>query len=149
MAKTRRAPPNCTIPLTLSGYTPVPDVIAQDPDLGSVSALVWGLVWRFSKLEGGACYASQSTLAFYTGISRKTVTRHLQALCEKGYVEDLTPDLLGKPHTYVPTNKLDLKVTSEMVVHEDVDPKPKRTKRRAQKDRNAQVPSKYAEYIEH
>ena len=86
-----------------NGFTPVIDVVANE--LGLVPAAVYGVVWRYCQGERRVCYASLDTMAEQLGVGRSTVQRHLQALCDAGYLEDTTPDLRNKPHTYRDTGR--------------------------------------------
>jgi len=85
------------------GFTPVIDVLAQE--MGLVTAVVYGVVWRYCQQRNGVCYASVETIASHVGINPKTVRRHIKTLCEHGYLEDLTPDVTNRPHTYADSGK--------------------------------------------
>jgi len=62
----------------MTGFTPIPDVIAHRYGLNC--AAVWGLIWRYSQMESGWCTASVETMAERIGIDRKTVQKYLQQL---------------------------------------------------------------------
>lgn len=89
------------------GYTPVIDVLVEE--LGTITALVYGAIWRYCQMEDGVCRASLETVGKRAGIDAKTVLRHVRVLCEHGYLEDRTPGLRGKPHTYADTGKVTLR----------------------------------------
>jgi hypothetical protein len=85
------------------GFTPIIDVLVDE--IGLIGASIFGRVWRYCQGKRRVCQASIDTLASGLGISGRTVQRHLRALCEAGYLEDLTPDLKNRPHTYRDTGK--------------------------------------------
>ena len=80
------------------GFTPVIDVVAED--VGFVTAAVYGVHWRFCQMEDGVSRAAMKTIAAQLDISDKTARRHTQKLCDRGYLEDLTPDVRNAPHVY-------------------------------------------------
>jgi hypothetical protein len=90
---------------TMSGFTPVFDALVRT--YGRTRAEVFGVVWRYCQMRDRVCRASQSRLASELDMCRDTVSRHIGALVEDGYLEDLTPDLAGAPHTYRDTGKLE------------------------------------------
>jgi len=57
-------------------------------------------------MKDGICRASMAAIAEGTGLDTKTARRHAKALCEKGYLKDLTPDVRHKPHIYADTGKV-------------------------------------------
>ncbi len=85
------------------GWTPVIDALVEE--LGLIPAAVYGAVWRFCQLEDGVCRASLETIADRVGVDRRTVLRHVKALCEAGYLRDLTPDERARPHRYADTGR--------------------------------------------
>jgi len=87
----------------VEGFTPVIDVVVDD--IGLVPAIVYGIVWRYCQMDNGICRASLDTIADKIGMSRKTVERHIKALCEAGYLEDTTPEVRNRPHIYTDTGK--------------------------------------------
>ena len=87
----------------VKGFTPVIDVLAQE--LGLMTAVVYGIVWRYCQMEDKVCKASRERIAEHAGISIKTVERHLEKLCGAGYLKDLTPDRKHKPHIYADAGK--------------------------------------------
>lgn len=98
---------------TASGFTPVYDVIASDPKLGTIAAVVFGQVWRHCQMRRGVCDASRETMASETGLSKKTYDRWLPVLCERGYLKDLTPEAKHKTHVYADTGKVRMIVRVE------------------------------------
>lgn len=88
----------------VDGFTPIIDVVVED--VGLVGAAIYGVVWRHCQMKDGVCYASREALAQKAGVSLATVNRYLGELCERGYLEDTTPDLRNKPHTYRDTGKV-------------------------------------------
>lgn len=100
------------------GFTPVPDKLVRE--YGFEVAYVWGKVWRYCQMANGACTASHETIAKRAGMSRRTLIEKLNVLIRDGYIEDLTPDLKNKPHTYC-TTKGEGKITSTMQIsHTDI-----------------------------
>ncbi len=89
------------------GFTPVIDVVAKD--VGLMSAVVYGVVWRYCQMENKVCSASIQTIADRVGISRKTAERHIKALVEAGYLRDLTPSRKNAPHQYADVGKVKIK----------------------------------------
>lgn len=95
-----------TILANVDGFTPVIDGLVDE--VGLMSAVVFGRVWRYCQMEDQVCKASLETIADSIGVDRVTVMRHIKELCERGYLEDLTPDLRNRPHVYVDTGKAGL-----------------------------------------
>jgi len=89
---------------TLSGFTLAPDVLINE--YGYVTALTWGVVWRFCQMSDGVCRASLGKIAKRLGMSERTIIRHIADLCIGGYLKDTTPDLRNKPHIYADTGKI-------------------------------------------
>jgi len=87
----------------VEGFTPVIDVLVDE--LGLMPALVYGTVWRYCQMKDSVCKASLGKLAKRVGISYNTALRHIKTLCDKGYLEDTTPNLRYAPHVYVDTGK--------------------------------------------
>ncbi len=90
----------------VKGFTPVIDALAAE--LGLIPAVVYGVAWRFCQMRDGVCHASLDTISKRVGISRRTVRRHIHALCDAGYLEDLTPNRNGLPHRYRDTGKVQI-----------------------------------------
>lgn len=85
------------------GFTPVIDAVVKD--VGLVTAVVYGVVWRYCQMKDKACKASIETIAERAGVDRKTAERHIKKLCAAGYLKDLTPDRKNAPHEYADTGK--------------------------------------------
>lgn len=100
--------------LEIYGYTPIFDVVATR--LGTMTALVFGVVWRHCQMRLGVCTAGVPRLADLTGIAEKTVRRHLAVLVENGYLEDMTPGIRNKAHIYKDTGKIRFRVSVEAIV---------------------------------
>lgn len=96
---------------TLSGFTPAPDEIVKE--FGFVTALVWGRTWRFCQMSDGVCRASLEKMAESLGMSERTIIRHLETLCDGGYLFDTTPNLKNKPHIYADTGKIRIRINME------------------------------------
>jgi len=96
---------------TMSGFTPAPDILIAE--YGFVTALVWGRAWRFCQMVDGVCRASIEKLALSLGMSERTIIRHMETLCEGGYLLDTTPDLKNRPHIYADTGKIRIRVNVE------------------------------------
>lgn len=93
---------------TMGGFTPSFDCIVQD--IGIVGAAVFGRVWRYCQGPQGVCRAAIATIADGLNLSTRTVLRWVKELCDLGYLEDMTPELRNKPHTYRDTGKVSLQV---------------------------------------
>jgi len=93
-----------TILTEVRGFTPVIDEIVQD--LGLMPAVVFGRVWRYCQMKDGDCSASLERIATEIGVSRKTVERHIKALCDAGYLVDTTPNRRNRPHHYKDAGKV-------------------------------------------
>lgn len=64
-------------------------------------------------MADGVCRASLEKLANSLGMSERTIIRHLETLCEGGYLFDTTPELKNKPHIYADTGKIKIRVNVE------------------------------------
>ena len=93
---------------TMGGFTPSFDCVLQD--VGLVGAAVFGRIWRYCQGHRGVCDASIETIAGELNTSTRTALRWAKKLCKLGYLEDLTPDLRNRPHTYRDTGKVSLQV---------------------------------------
>jgi DnaD/phage-associated family protein len=96
------------IAATVSKFTPCPDVLVEK--YSHTTALVWGKVWRYCQMKDEKCRAAIKRLADELNLSDDTIGKHIKILETGGYIEDLTPDLKNKPHEYVDTGKLKLKI---------------------------------------
>ncbi len=97
-----------TILANVDGFTPVIDGLI--PQVGAFTALVFGKMWRYCQMSDGVCKASQDRLADELGVSRQSINKHIDKLVEAGYLEDITPDLLGLPHQYRDTGRANLSI---------------------------------------
>ncbi len=107
-----------TILTNADGFTPIIDAIVQE--LGLMSAVVFGRIWRYCQMEDQVCKASLETIGDGIGVDRATVMRHAKELCEAGYLKDLTPDLRNRPHVYADTGKAGLTVSISGVAQSNV-----------------------------
>lgn len=80
----------------LKNFTPVIDQLVQETSL--VTAVVFGVVWRYCQMQDRVCKASIDTLAERVGINRRTMERHLKTLCSKGYLIKIKNP--GHPNVY-------------------------------------------------
>jgi len=78
-----------TILTETEGFTPVIDVLAQE--LGLMTAVVYGIVWRYCQMRDKICSASLDILANHIAVDRKTIERHIKVLCEIGYLTAIRP----------------------------------------------------------
>lgn len=97
---------------SVSSFTPCPDVLVQS--YSHTTALVWGKIWRYCQMEDEVCKASIDRLAKELGLSDVTIGKHIKLLESGGYVKDLTPDVRNKPHEYIDTGKLKIKISVYM-----------------------------------
>lgn len=109
-----------TILAQVDGFTPVIDGIVAE--LGLISAAVFGKAWRYCQMSDGVCKASQERIADELGISRATVNDRLAELTRTGYLEDMTPDLVGLPHQYRDTGKANLSISFTATSKRDLQP---------------------------
>ncbi|MEA2008788.1 MAG: helix-turn-helix domain-containing protein, partial [Chloroflexota bacterium] len=89
-------------------YYPTPAVIVEKH--GQSAAVVWGIIFGLSQIpikSGGLgyCNASQVTIGKKAGLTRKTTRAKIDLLVKNGWLEDLTPELIKKPHHYVAGDK--------------------------------------------
>lgn len=84
------------------------DNVLKDTSL--ITAVVFGGMWRYCQMQNGVCQATLETIAERVGLSRQAVIEHIQKLEEAGYIEDTTPDLRNRPHTYRDTGKAGLHI---------------------------------------
>ena len=86
-----------------NGFTFVPDEIINEIDL--LTAVVYGKIWRYCQLKDGVCKASLSTMSSELRLDKRTIRARIRKLISSGYIRDLTPDLVHRPHVYVLTDK--------------------------------------------
>jgi DnaD/phage-associated family protein len=96
------------IEATVSKFTPCPDVLVEK--YSHTTAIVWGKVWRYCQMKDEKCRAAIKRLANELNLSDDTIAKHIALLEKGGYIKDLTPDVRHKPHEYVDTGKLKLKI---------------------------------------
>jgi biotin operon repressor len=104
-----------TILSEVDGFTPIIDEVVKATSL--MSAVVFGRIWRFCQMPSGICNASLETISEDIGIDKASVMRHAKILVDKGYLEDLSPDLRNRPHTYKDTGKASLHMVVSGVAH--------------------------------
>src|SRR3990167_469686 len=109
-----------TILADVDGFTPCIDAITQQ--YGIMISAVFGKVWRYCQMERGVCDASIETIANELNLSTMTVYRHVKILVRDGFLEDRTPGLRHKPHTYADTGKAGLRLSLEGKVYQNVIP---------------------------
>ena len=80
-------------------HTRVFDFVVEELD--TISALVYGVVWRHCQMEKGECFAMASTLAQKTGLGESTVRKHLRILRRRGYILCTKPSTQHSPPHYV------------------------------------------------
>lgn len=98
--------------VTASGFTPCPDILVKK--YSHTTALVWGKVWRYTNMDDGVCNASILRIAAELNLTANTVAKHMQMLEGGKYIKDTTPDVRNKPHEYIDTGKLRLRIALEM-----------------------------------
>jgi len=103
-------PPNEFVSV-MSGFTPAPDVLCKE--YGYITALVWGRVWRYCQMADGVCRAAIGKIGAGLGMSDRTIIRHMEELCQGGYLFDTTPELRNRPHIYADTFKIRIRVSVE------------------------------------
>lgn len=118
----------------LSGFTPVIDGMVLE--VGAQSALVFGKMWRYCQMSDGVCKASQDRIAHELRMSRATINAHISKLVKAGYLEDMTPNLLGLPHQYRDTGKANLSISLTATCQNSLQPPVKNfdTKKESKKE---------------
>lgn len=90
-----------------ASYTPAPDVLIELYGRnGLIPALIWGKVWRYTKMKDGVCRASILRMSRELRISPKTFSKYLKKLVEDEFILDLTPNLTFSRHIYICTDKI-------------------------------------------
>jgi len=144
----------------MGSFTPLFDLVIKD--VGIVGAGVYGRVWRYCQGERGVCQAKQETIADELGMSRHTILRWLTKLCDAGYLEDTTPDLRNKPHTYRDTGKVKIQIRLDAVAEsnstvaesnrdcstESHEERSKREEKREEDGADAPIPHNLDEWLE-
>jgi hypothetical protein len=95
-----------TILTNVNGFTPIIDDVMKDTSL--ITAVVFGGLWRYCQMKNGVCQATLDKIADRVGLSRQAVIEHIKTLETAGYIEDITPNLRNRPHTYRDTGKAGL-----------------------------------------
>ena len=89
----------------IKNFTPVMDSMVLI--YGPTRALIFGSVWRYCQMSPkNECTAAIEKIARRVAVSPRTALRHIKLLCDDKYLEDLTPELRNKPHTYRDTGKV-------------------------------------------
>jgi len=83
-------------------FTPQDEAVAKK--YGALAGLVVGIIWRRSQSRGYS-YASHANMAEVTGMGVSTFIRWLDRMTQEGYVEDITPNVVGTVHYYRVTGK--------------------------------------------
>lgn len=97
-----------TILAKADGFTPVIDKVMKDTSL--IAAVVFGAMWRYCQMKNGVCQATLEKIGERAGLSRQAVIEHIKKLEETGYIQDMTPELRNRPHTYKDTGKAGLHI---------------------------------------
>lgn len=100
------------IETTTSGFTPCPDALIEK--YSHTTALIWGKIWRYCQMPEDVCRAAIERIAKELGLSANTIAKHISLLEEGKYIKDTTPTIRNKPHIYVDTGKLRLKISLAM-----------------------------------
>ena len=79
-------------------FSPLFDRIAAQ--YGTITAAVYGVVYRHCRMRDGVCRASTRRMARLTGMDEVTILRHIHKLVADGYLSDLTPDRRNRPHIF-------------------------------------------------
>lgn len=93
------------------------DIVTQD--VGLISSVVYGLVWRHCQMKDGVCKKNAAELAEMLAVEEKTIRRHLKKLCDAGYIRDLTPELRNRPHIYADAGKVKISGKVEVLLSDD------------------------------
>lgn len=94
------------------GFIPVIEGLVSE--MGNLHpAYIYGYMWLNKDLDSHFTEALEN-LPDRLGISRTTIKKHVKWLCETGYLEDLTPDLINEAHTYLLTNKVEVAVSVQV-----------------------------------
>jgi len=99
----------------IKGFTPAPTTLSNNRNFGAYGALVWGVIWRYTQLKNGKCFAKLETLAEEIGVSIPTFIKYRDRLIADGYFEDVTPLSKNSSHILVDTHKLFIKTETAIV----------------------------------
>lgn len=106
----------------MAPFTPIFDAAVKGLDGDRTAAHAYGVVWRYDKLNDGVCRIALKTWADIMGVNEKTVRRKIEFLIGKGWIEDLTPDAKGIPHSYVTKVKIEIVPFAILVKGPEIDP---------------------------
>ncbi len=99
-----------TVLANVDGFTPVIDGLAKE--LSVITAIVFGVVWRYCQMKDGVCTASYSTISEKAGIGRSTVCKHLKKLVAAGYLSKTKdPNPKSTTLTYKDTGKAGMNIS--------------------------------------
>ena len=117
--------------LKITGFTPAFDHLLEN--YGPIRALVFGKYWRYWAAYGKACNR-QEAMAAQIGIDDRTLRNHLKALVTDGYLEDLTPKVKNRPHSYIPTSKITIEIEARAKVQPNAPSQPESNAGQAESD---------------
>ena len=96
-----------------------PVIASMAKNIGSLEAQVYGVVWNYSRMKAGMCYAGQNQIAEKVGASKSTVRRCLKTLVEKGYLESVDLPTKFGTNVFRVTGKAGLKTSTVAYDHQD------------------------------
>lgn len=96
-----------TVLAEVDGWTPVIDNVVLE--VGAVTALVFGKVWRYCQMADNCCSAAQSRIADELGMSRQTINQHIGKLVEAGFLREEYQE--GLPNKLYDTGKAGLSIS--------------------------------------
>jgi DNA-binding MarR family transcriptional regulator len=96
-----------------------PTIVSMAKNIGGVEAQVYGVVWNYSRMKAGMCYAGQNQIAEKVGASKSTVRRCLKTLVEKGYLESMELPTKFGTNVFRVTGKAGLKTTTVAFDHQN------------------------------
>jgi hypothetical protein len=86
-------------PVSAGGFTQVPNVILNNPDLSSNAKIIYSKLLSYA-WNNNHVFPGQERLAQDTGISLRTVVTTIKELSKTGYLE-VTRRGLGKTNVYI------------------------------------------------
>jgi len=87
-------------------FTPIfHSVLSQH---GLIVAAVYGLIWRYTQMNGNVCSVSMTRIGDLLGLDRRTILRSIIILKSgpKPFIKDTTPALFNRPHRYIITDQI-------------------------------------------
>lgn len=87
------------------GFVPVISGLVSQMDGNTNAAYIYGYIW-IEKNSDNQFNEPLKNIPDRLGVSPSTVNRCIKWLCENDFMIDLTPDLNGKPHTYLLTDRV-------------------------------------------